>query len=146
MTKRLTRRSLLASSGIAAITAIAGCSQMSTNQISSFDFTVEEGDRKAEEPVVTTARNQLIIEGVLSVRDGCHRPRLKTIEFAEKDSIVTATVEEFDNSDDDTISCTQAIQDHPYKLIVTFSEGVPDSVKLTEEGVETNTYEIDVSD
>lgn len=146
MTKRLTRRSLLASSGIAALTAIAGCSQISTNQISSFDFAVEDGDRQAEEPVVTTARNQIIIEGVISVRNGCYRPRLKTIEFDEKESTVTATIEEFENSNEDTVSCTQAIQDHPYTLNVTFSEGLPDSVKLTEEGVETKTYDLEVSD
>lgn len=144
MTKRLTRRSLLAGSGAAVLTAIAGCSQMSTNQISSFDFTVEDSDRQADEPVITTARNQLIIEGVLSVRDGCHRPRLKTIEFSEKENTVTATVEEFDNSNEDTISCTQAIEDIPYELTVTFSEGLPDTVNITEEGVETNTYELDV--
>jgi len=83
---------------------------------------------------ISTDADAVVVEGCIVGKDGCQRPVLESATYhTEKNELGVRVITE---APSDAEACTQALTELPYRVTVTFENGLPGTTTVVHDGVD----------
>lgn len=94
-----------------------------------------EGRENCDEPGaadIAVDGNDVVVDGCIVGKDGCQVPVLDNVVYEADELEVRVTTEKRTDAD----ACTQQLVDLPYRVTVTFENGLPGTTRVIHDGVD----------
>ncbi|MFB6253277.1 MAG: hypothetical protein ABEI06_01545 [Halobacteriaceae archaeon] len=143
-----TRRSALQMLGSTALIGLTGCfaanagsqpdgtNSPTTNedQVVLKDYTFSIRSAKCGDGTETHSvtyhqeKNTAVVTGVVSVPNGCHTAKIKSVSHDKSTNVTTVSLKEVEKENVD--ACVQCLVDIEYRLKLEYSNGLPSDIKV----------------
>ena len=138
------RRTVLSGAGTI-LAALAGCTSSSgggapTDSATPAPLAVTDQSLEPRETCdepgaasISVDGSDVVVEGCIVGKDGCQRPVLESATYDDQRDELTVRVST--EAPSDAEACTQALVDLPYRVTVTFANGLPGTTTVVHDGV-----------
>ncbi|MFC6975159.1 hypothetical protein ACFQL1_11640 [Halomicroarcula sp. GCM10025709] len=80
---------------------------------------------------VSNDASTVTVTGTIWGRNGCRTAQLSSATYDQETGELTVAVETVDRTDETAVACTQAIVEIRYRVVVSMSRGLPETVVVT---------------